>query len=334
MKLSFAFVASGARLSLSVLALTLAASLAFAETAPEAVRIQTPVTCGTRIEAPGAYFLTQDLDCSDLTNAGRPAVEIVAGNVQFDLSGFTLRGAISVSDATRVRIANGKVDVFAGIISMATVQFTNVQNSRVERLTVRNAGSVGAGLSIYGGGNNLIRENDIRSSGEAIFLGNSAVGDSIIRNYIGGTGIGLGVADTVRDTVIISNEIDGSDMGAASIRGTGILLEDCRVHHPLSVSGDRNRIRNNTITGPDRRTLLGISGTGNLIQGNVVTNSSDMVLPAGGGIYVGGSGNVIRANTVSGATAPEVDLSGPENTCTENRWRNNTFSTASPDCIR
>lgn len=332
MKLSFAFVASGVRLSLSVLALTLAASLAFAETAPEAVRIQMPVTCGARIEAPGAYFLAQDLDCSDLTVSGRPAVEIVSDHVQFDLHGFTLKGGVSVSDATKVTIANGFVELSFGITAMPAIGFSNVQNSRVERVTVRN-GSAAAGLAMQGGGNNLIRENDIRSSGEGIFLA-SAVADSIIRNYIGGTGIGLFVHDTVRDAVIVSNEISGSDFGSGSVRGSRILLEDCRFTGNLRVSGEKNSIRNNTFNGPDWRTLVGIAGNGNLIEGNTITADSYMAMFGASGMHVAGSGNVIRANTASGAVAPGFDLSGPDNTCTANKWRNNTFDTASPDCIR
>jgi parallel beta-helix repeat protein len=77
---------------------------------------------------------------------------------------------------------------------------------------------------------------------------------------------------------------------------------------------------------------MSLNGTGNLVRFNSVFGA------LGAGIdVVGGTGNTIASNIAQGnglTEGPHFDLYDSNGNCTANTWRNKTFLTASPACIR
>ncbi|HWR54237.1 MAG TPA: hypothetical protein VN428_24230 [Bryobacteraceae bacterium] len=317
MKLSFAYIASKIRLLLCLVALAVWGGLAVAQTSPDAAATPIPVDCGDRIEVPGQYVLMSDLTCwSSPWEVPGIAIEIIASNVDFDLQGFTLRGNIEVSNVTKVSVKNGSVESQNG----TAMTFQNVTRCRIEGITLQTMPWTG-GLYIQGDGN-LIKRNFISAAWALAVYGSS---NSVVQNSIQGMRVPFVAAGS--DTVIAGNDIHGGglSMTAVQLSGTGMILEDSRIEASsigIRVSGRGNIVRSSEVVA-----WLGISVNGeqHLIEGNSVS-------PEMYGIHVSGIDNDIRRNTVYGAAT--FDLSGTPTTCTDNKWQNNTFTTADPSCIR
>ncbi len=313
----FACVACKARLLLWLIVVLLVfAWPAVAQVSGDAVATPIPVNCGDRIELPGKYVLVSDLQCfhfpEDVPGTG---VEIVSSNVDFDLQGFTLNGTIVVSSVTKVSLTNGHVHGYYDGIS-----FLNVTNSRIEAITASSAW--GLGLSITGNGN-LIKRNSVSGRNGAMSVFGS--GNSVVQNWISSYSIkGTGLYAGGTDTVIAGNHIAGDFIGI-SLGGSGMVVEDCHITGGwtgIIVSGQGSIVRRNEVGG---QTGISVSGNEDLIEANSVTGQFY-------GISVSGIGNTIRRNIANGATI--FDLYGTPTTCADNKWQNNTFTTAEPLCIR
>jgi hypothetical protein len=249
--------------------------------------------------------------------------------VELDLQGFTLRGNIQVSNVNNVTLTNGTVITRTAMGYLSPViEFQNVTGCRIEGITL-NGASFADGLVVTGN-RNMIKRNSLSSGFTPLSVSGS--GNSVVHNSMGNHNSRPAVSVSGNDTVISGNDIRAGFTSPAGIAldGTGIVLEDSFIDNDsgwgiaVVVSGHHNTVHDVTAVGG-----ISVSGDRHLIEENTVVHHyvSD-------GIYVSGVGNVIRRNTVSEPFLAFVDLSGTPTTCTDNKWQNNTFTTANPPCIR
>lgn len=94
----------------------------------------------------------------------------------------------------------------------------------------------------------------------------------------------------------------------------------------IDVIGNENRLINNfvTATGSPGHGFI-ITGDNNVLRGNRAIRNDSI------GIIVTGTGNNLQRNTALGNS---LDLRDTNGDCAHNTWRQNTFRTSDPACIR
>lgn len=186
----------------------------------------------------------------------------------------------------------------------------------------------------------ILKNGDVGPSAHyAIRVGGE--GGHTVKDVVAPSGDGTVLVES-NNNRLINNTISGVNSGALLIGGNNnelrgntivcgrLLFFDLAC---VNIVGTANIVIDNDISfslGSPTCTLdlnagLGIHGDANLVRRNLVTNSIV-------GIRIDtGSENVIARNTALHNCLDLVDATGD---CTHNTWRNNTFETSSPACIK
>jgi parallel beta-helix repeat protein len=224
-----------------------------------------------RITQPGSYYLTGDL----LGESGKAGIEIAAGHVTIDLTGFSLRGVpgslsgirVASSSAGNLTIRNGVVTAWGqdGLdLSIGDNIGCIIENIHATHNTRAGIDAPDRSIVI----NTLVRSNGsngistgIRSRIEGCIAENNAF-----------SGISAGFGSAVRACSSTQNDGDGISTANAS------HITDCST---IENGGDGIRVPNNCII------------RGNLCDGNGFFSGD------GAGIHVSGLGCRIEDNNVS-----------------------------------
>jgi nitrous oxidase accessory protein NosD len=234
---------------------------------------------------------------TDLGPCSSDGVDVRAGNVTLMLNGHTITGTLGAS-------------------TMAGVAVTAVANAIIQ----------GPGVVEQFGGSGVAFTNTSNSKLLGITTEYNVVGVAASNN----TGLHLA------GNVIARNSFQGINAANDSndeIASNAVVVNNTnpgQLMPAILLAGNNNTLHDNQVAGSYIGILL--NGTGNSVRFNSVFGA------LGAGIDVGGgTGNTIASNIAQGnglTEGPQFDLYDSNGNCTANTWRNNTFLTASPACIR
>ncbi len=270
-----------------------------------------PITCDLSFDVPGRYVLTEDLHCVFYPVTRR--ILVSANDVEMDLQGHMLQiqgGGLDVVDVSGFTLHNGTIRAYAEMGGNA-LSFVNVTHSKIEDAQIAAATYPYTGMAITGGGHNVITNADISGSMGSLWMSDSHF-NSITNTTFFGAESGLHLYG---DDLRFSRNEEYTGSSGTLIDGTRVLIDDCHFAGSLHVRGSDDQVRNSSILWE-----FTVIGTENMIQGNTV-------LAPTWGLTVGGTDNMVRLNTAYKAK----DLTG---SCAANKWRDNSFTTVDPDCIR
>jgi hypothetical protein len=269
--------------------------------------------CDTYITEPGKYSLVNDLYC----DPGVRPVKILASDVMFDLGGHSINCA--VGDRSGVVVGD----------DMDPEVFTNVR--------IRNGAVNGCAVGV------LLWFTDGAQVTKMSFSGSTESGVTLVE---------------AQNNVIMNNQFEGDFWAINSYAGTGNRYSHNTVHFSvigIDLYGETDsRITCNTVGQGFYTLSLGPSGplpsSGNLVRGNLVTDSFLGIAMVGYGTPDGGLiapqsiDNLIHANIATGnwwdmaevLYNPFTDelFVEPGAVCA-NTWKNNQFDwpLGPPDCI-
>lgn len=225
------------------------------------------------INAPGSYYLTRSLTL----DAGI-GISIAASDVTLDLMGHTLDGLGSAQDGILVTGVHKNIDIRNGTLARFSnigVDAFDADFVRVTRVRAIDNGSVG--LRLQGNGSEVTGctargngDRGIAMGGEGIVRGSvsranlagitsSGLGAAFLQNFVeGNTNNGIRCQS---ECTILDNTVRGNNQ-SDSVGFAGI-----RVDNHDSV------VRGNHVTGNLQQNIL-VAGSGNLIESNLITNSS------------------------------------------------------------
>jgi parallel beta-helix repeat protein len=265
------------------------------------------------ITQPGSYYLTQNL----VGSSGQVGISVSASDVTIDLNGFSLIGVpgstngINTGSDSNLVVRTGTVRDWDGHgidctlsdgVVLEDVAFIGngadgaVGNEHVTARRCRFEGNGSRGLGLGVGSESLVEECTASQNNSH---GLEIEGRSTIRDCIStdNGGINIRAADT------------GQIVGCTtSLGGAGIAVQDnctvmeCEISSPnggngLSFGDDcviaRNRIDDVSIEIFATPGALRTNSEGSVIEDNIVTNSII-------GLFIEGTGNIIRRNTVHG----------------------------------
>lgn len=289
--------------------LTIAAAVCFTSHAFAAP--PTPISaCGTVINAPGNYFLAQNLTCT-----GATAVMIAASKVDLDLRGFTIDGG----GGTGFGISTSSSQMSStGDLSLCLA----VTNIRIHGGTVKGYGNPGTGEG--GGAIILCSANPppgpavamsvqvdhmvLSSNATAVSLFSTAK-NKIASNYLANNAAGINLANGCANNALVGNLLDGNATG-------------------LSLSGPNNTADSNVAINNSQRGIL----VTQVAVSTQTTNNYASHNTVGIEAQEFSSGNVFNGNTAFANTS--FDLEDDNANCTNNTWKGNFFGTISPGCIQ
>ena len=245
------------------------------------------------ITEPGSYYLTRSM-----TIDSGNAITIDSSDVTLDLMGHTLDGLDSASfgiqgavSTRNIRIQNGSLVRFAGSALSSTASHLWVTNIRA--LDNGAAGIFVTGIPVV--------VSDCEASGNGSVgiqvLGDGVVRDTIVRGNLAGL--------LASDARISRNLVEfNTNRGIWCVGECSIVDNTVRANNSgdtvnfagIHVTGDNSLVRGNQVTGNLQQNIL-VSGSGNAIEGNLITNSSLGV---------------------------HFDLSAGDNATAHNRWSNHT----------
>lgn len=247
-----------------------------------------PVT----IDAPGSYILVKDIVSDDVDENG---ITIATDNVTIDLGGHTLDGSNNTnfvhgirtgSTETRknITIRNGKVNNWKS----AGVGLFGSENCRVENIIAINNGSEG----IFAGLNSIVKNcTAVDNVQEGIQVDeNSTVVNCIVRSS-GSHGILL------REGVAMGNScLQNGNNGIYAGSNSVIKNNICNDNENSGIGGFSSLIKDNHCKG----NKYGINPLSqSLVVSNSCNNNIDADTNDGCGIFVEGSGTVVRHNRVT-----------------------------------
>ncbi len=279
------------------------------------------ITCDTTFDAPGRYVLTEDLSCEGLPwDDG--SLLVTANDVEIDLQGHYLGfnyGGLMVgswtSGVSGFRLRNGEIGTGPDGVP---VNLFNVSNSKLEDLRI--SAYKGCGLGIWGGGYNTFRNISAGGLYGGMVMSNSR-SNSVTQSSFSCGMLHQSFSAWGSDDLVFSGN---NACSGVAFDGRWMKIEDSMFQELLSVSGSNNQISNNNIGGGvpyvDLEWGMSVTGYDNMIQGNTIAATWK-------GLLIDGAGNMVRSNTGPSAR----DASGY---CTYNHWKDNTFATVDPGCIR
>jgi parallel beta-helix repeat protein len=294
--------------------LTFALSLFATWIVPGSLDAATPVVCGDNLStAGGQYTLTSDVICSN-----NPAITISAANVSLTLAGHTLTGpgagtstgiGILIAAVPGVHVNGGTVTGF-----LIGIDLDGSTDAHVNGMTI--IGNV-TGVALLSANGNHINGNNISNNTQlGVLLQNSAT-NAFNTNVISGNGqnqVDGGIAlYSSSYNLITSNTL--ADDGLV-----GVFIDPLSTYNTVK-SCIASTSNPGQLPSPNRTGIL-VAGSNNLIQGNT-TNYNQY------GIWLTGpsSKNTIQSNVAIGNW--QTDLRD-DTTCNNNKWKSNTFVTASP----
>lgn len=301
----------------------------------------------------GAVITTDTVLDGDIGPCKKGGLIIAADNITLDLNGNTVFGGrrkmgdgvgILLDGVSGVTVTGGTVTDFdAGIVIEEGL------GNEIADVEVRdNIGSgntdFGDGIVVSSSSENVIRDSRVIHNGPFDGIG-------VIVTATDPPGASNG--NVIKNNLVLDNNIGFNPTFNSDI---GIRLEP---------GSNRTTVRNNLVRGSGLDGIQVFSGSlanevrQNLVQGNgalgvpairfgdgirVGGNDNEIednqvLANAGNGIFVFGQSNEIRDNDATGnATSPIIagrftfDLRDSNEDCDNNRWRDNTFGTASPEC--
>jgi len=291
-------------------------TLALVATLPAlAAEGRTPVFLdGTIIGADGRYILTRNI----VSGGAGPVISITASNVDLDLNGFTIFGALGtvgieippVPVSQDIKIHNGTI--IGGDVAIFHPPGPPAERLVIEDLKLRDQGL--DAIAIFDTFETVhIRRVSIRRTGATgiLIIGPAFTNGSIENCSIKETsGAGIEI-DTAAAFEISNNqlEVPGTGAGGASgivlSLGVGCLISQNTISDPgihgIELKDSRgNKIYNNVIRHAFTSGIhLTPDSSHNLIMNNVATDCGFDV-PPGHGLHVEGFENQIHGNTLNG----------------------------------
>lgn len=238
----------------------------------------TPIdTVPFTISAAGSYYLT-----GSLTLSAGDAITIDSSDVTLDLMGHTLDGLDTAAYGIRINDSVQNVEIKNGSIVRFTVNgvWADDTTSYLRVTRIRALDNSSTGIRFIGGSAAVV--SDCEASGNAgvgIFVGadGSVVRDNISSGNLAGIATAIGVSARLVHNLVESN----SNRGIWCLGECAILDNTVRVNNTsdnsmfsgIHANGDNSLVRGNHVTGNLQQNIL-VSGSGNAIEGNLITNSS------------------------------------------------------------
>ena len=302
---------------MTVLALALAATLAFLASPAAATHVQ----CGDTI--------TQDttLD-SDLVNCPSDGVVIGASDITFDLAGHTIDGTgpdagrhgVRNAGADNVTVANGRIQQFQNAVSIL-----GADSNLVTGLTLTDSGS---GAFVEQASLTRILDSEMRASGTGVTLWRSGSFNVIRGNSISGATngvllVGFFVAPVIDQTEITDNDVFSNGVGihvldASNTQVRGNRVVDNSGNGILDAFGGFSIIEGNFVSRNDDNGILLPDSTGAVVAGNRTWDNG------GDGVLIGNAGSLISPAAVTdnfskGNGDDGIDVDKPGTTIARNR---------------
>src|SRR6201981_165583 len=267
-------------------------------------------SCGTVINAPGNYFLAQNLTCSVAT-----AVMIAANKVDLDLKGFTIDGGggsgIGISTSSSQLPSNGDLSPCLGVTNIHIHGGTvtgygkpdeSVFGTAIFLCSPNEPGTVSIAMSVQ-------LDHMVLTSNETGLALISSGKNKITNNFFGNNAEGVGLANGCANNIISGNLLDGN--------ASGIVLK-----------GSNNTADSNVAINSAFRGIFATQVAVNSQITNNYTSHNAIGIEAAGFA----AGNVFNGNTSFDNTS--FDLADDNGNCTNNTWKSNFFGTSSPPCIQ
>jgi parallel beta-helix repeat protein len=265
---------------------------------------RTPVFAPGPIAAPGKYILTRDIAGFGLV----PAIDIVVGDVDLDLNGFTVSNAfgpapaisVSVPFVSQVTIRNGTVAAAAGGIDVPgpgekiVIEDVNVQTSST------------FGIHVLDTLNIVIRRAVIHAPGTTgILIDGAALHAATIENNVVRDAGAAGISFTAGSAAILSNRVAGSGGPGISLSGaSGSLVSENTIVGSGGFAGlfvrtsKGNKLFDNVVReSASHGIFLAVDAVDNLVLNNVATGNGTS--GAGHGLFVDGDQNFVDRNTLN-----------------------------------
>lgn len=261
------------------------------------------------ISAPGNYYLTKDL-----APAAGTAITINADNVVLDLNRHLITvvtGTIGIfsGNHTELTLLNGRLagGAYSVCFEMTAASPVN-PHYRVDGLEVTGASAYGIYLSGTPGNHiraELTGNRVAKTAGVGIFaqyLDHSHIENNLSREAtIGSSGGG----SCISFLIIVDSVLTGNHAGQCQTDGLSLF------------QGINNRLENNHVASA--------GGVGlrvyNTANGNSILNNS--VSASASGIGVTGNGNLVDGNTVTTSTGQAINVGGNNNAYANNHTMNN-----------
>jgi hypothetical protein len=197
------------------------------------------------IVRPGKYVVTRNITSA----SSAPVLTIAANNVQVNLNGFTLRHtgerAVVVADnVNSIVVDNG---VIAADGSREGIRFTNVHQFVIRHLMVTKGGFNELGISLSGCETGSVEHNIVDGPFELSLDIVAGQGLRVEHNVFRNTDCEGGARLLADNSVFAENILLGCS--SLEVGGSGNIVARNNLRAGLSVSGARNRIEQNTLSG-------------------------------------------------------------------------------------
>ena len=267
-------------------------------------------SCGTVINAPGNYFLAQNLACT-----GSTAVVIAASKVDLDLRGFTIDGG--GGSGYGISTSNSQMSSTADLSLCLAVTNIHIHRGTIKGYGRTDETAQGAGIILCSPNPppgpavamSVQVDHMVLNSNEIGMTLITTAKNKIAKNYVSNNHVGIDLSNGCATNALVGNLLDGNETG-------------------LAVGGPNNTADGNVAINNTRRGIL-VSQVGVNTQTTNNYTSHNLV---GIEAQAAASGNVFNGNTSFANTS--FDLEDDNGNCTSNTWRGNFFGTNSPGCIQ
>lgn len=267
-------------------------------------------SCGTVINAPGNYFLAQNLACT-----GSTAVVIAASKVDLDLRGFTIDGG--GGSGYGISTSNSQMSSTADLSLCLAVTNIHIHGGTIKGYGRTDETAQGAGIILCSPNPppgpavamSVQVDHMVLNSNEIGMTLITTAKNKIANNYVSNNHVGIDLSNGCATNALVGNLLDGNETG-------------------LAVGGPNNTADGNVAINNTRRGIL-VSQVGVNTQTTNNYTSHNLV---GIEAQAAASGNVFNGNTSFANTS--FDLEDDNGNCTSNTWRGNFFGTNSPGCIQ
>ena len=269
--------------------------------------------CGTGINSPGSYYLTQNLNCTAM------GIIVNSDDVTIDLMGFTLTGdgdqvndyGIYVNGKSNTEVRNGTIKRFYnGILSPNKTKLVNVQvlDNTMKGISVGSfsmvkgctAWSNGANGIFCGPDSIIVHNISTFNNGSGIVTGNGSIvaGNEVSENH--DHGIFTGDSCTVSNNIAFGNGMDGIKVYPGSKVSNNISRANAHwgifLDKGASISA-RCIVTGNTITNNNQEDHVAWGGL--FVEADCFVKDNLLVSNKQNNIYVFSSRNTIEGNVVN-----------------------------------
>jgi hypothetical protein len=267
-------------------------------------------SCGTVINAPGNYFLAQNLACT-----GSTAVVIAASKVDLDLRGFTIDGG--GGSGYGISTSSSQMSSTADLSLCLAVTNIHIHSGTIKGYGRPDGTAAGTGIILCSPNPppgpavamSVQVDHMVLNSNEIGMTLITTAKNKIAKNYVSNNHVGIDLSNGCATNALVGNLLDGNETG-------------------LAVGGPNNTADGNVAINNTLRGIL-VSQVGVNTQTTNNYTSHNLV---GIEAQPAASGNVFNGNTSFANTS--FDLEDDNGNCTSNTWRGNFFGTNSPGCIQ